>query len=268
MKLSIFTTVTNPLSRGDLYHEALRSYKALADEVVVVNGGQQITEHSGVKYLNYKWPEEFDWPFIGQQFTRGYKACTGDWVIRADIDMLFHESDFEKIRQAMQSFNNSPALSFYKYQFILPDRYNLKSRLVLAVNKGLCGDRVKLNSGRDLCQPSLNDHLLSVEEMPQAEVPVYNYEKLIKTKAQIMEDQGRMDRAYKRHFGHYQLAKNDSDKSAYDGWLGMQRGRFNKPAKEISLNEHPKHIRETIQNLKPNQWGYSGFDMLGRNHYA
>ena len=71
LKLSIFTTTTNAGARGDLYQQALECYRELADEVVVVNGGGQLTEKHGVKYVNHKWPQEFEWPLIGKQFTRG-----------------------------------------------------------------------------------------------------------------------------------------------------------------------------------------------------
>ena len=74
MKLSIFTTVTDPIRRGEHYHESMKCYQDLADEVIVVNGGSQITNTMGAVYVNYKWPQEFEWDFIGKQFQRGYAA--------------------------------------------------------------------------------------------------------------------------------------------------------------------------------------------------
>ena len=44
MKLSIFTSTTNPEERMDPYHEALSCYEEFADEVVTVGKN---------------WPEEF-----------------------------------------------------------------------------------------------------------------------------------------------------------------------------------------------------------------
>jgi len=39
MKISIFTTITNPEENQYPYLEAIASYLALADEVVIVDGG-------------------------------------------------------------------------------------------------------------------------------------------------------------------------------------------------------------------------------------
>jgi glycosyltransferase involved in cell wall biosynthesis len=266
MKISIFTTATNPERRGDLYKQAIRCYQDLADEVVVVNGGQEITEHYDIKYVNYKWRKEFDWKFIGQQFQRGYEACTGDWVIHCDLDYIFHERDFGRIKQALKDYPNAPAVSFYKWQFILPDRYNLKSRLIIAVNKAKFGDKIKFDSGGDLCQPSFNGEQLELSDMPQAGVPFYNYEKILKTKDQIIDDVGRMERAYYTRFDSWLYSKDGSDKSAYEGWLRMQYGRLNKPQAFIPLSDHPKYMQETIKNLKPEQFGYDGLG-FERNRY-
>ena len=217
---------------------------ALFDDVVVVDGTDT-------------WPREFTWPVIGQHFQTGYEQTEADWVFHLDCDFFFHPQDFQAIRQACRDHDDSPALSFWKYQFILPDRYNLKSRLVIAVNKRRFGDRIKFNSGGDLCQPSLDGQEIKPDNVPEARVPFYNYEKLTKTEAQVRDDVERMDRAYHRHFDRWLYS--DGGKGAYEGWLRMAHGRFNKPQKHIPLGEHPIFIQDTIKNLKPDQFGYSMF---------
>lgn len=250
IKLSVFTTATRPKERGDTYDESLACYSQLVDEVYVVGRD---------------WPQEFEWPYIGQQFQGGYEICTGDWVIHADLDFIFHEKDFAAIRKACEDNPAAPGLTFYKHQFMLPDRFNLKSRLVLAVNKGVYGDRIKFDSGGDLCQPSLDGKEIKPEYVPEARVPFYNYEKLTKTEAQIRDDVERMDRAYHRHFGKWLYSDNGD--GAYEGWLKMAYGRFNKPSEHIKLEDHPKFIQETIKNLNEDQFGYSMFG-LEVNDYA
>lgn len=272
MKLSIFTTATNPGSRGDNYKDSIDCYQDLADEVLIVNGGytiQEFNEYDMFKtsQLDSKWPKEFSWEFIGQQFQKGYDACSGDWVLHCDLDFLFHENDFEAIRQALADHSNEPALSFWKYQFILPDRYNLKSRLVIAVNKGVYGDRIRFDSGGDLTQPSLDGKYIDPNTVPEARVAIWNYECLLKTNPQILEDKGRFARAWQKTFGDYKLGGPD-DKSAYNEWLKMLKGRFQKPQEFVKLSAHPRYIQETIDNLKPDQWGYSGFGELQVNSYA
>lgn len=269
MKLSCFSTVTDPIRRGDCWLPAVQCYAELADEVILVNGSQYETFHnlpSNVKMINHEWPDEFNWKFIGQQFTRGYQACSGDWVLYADIDMIFHETDFSLIRRVFEDNPNQPAMSFWKYQFILPDRYNLKSRLVLAVNKRILGDRVKFDSGADLCRPSIDGVEIDSGKAMESRIPVYNYEKILKNYSQVSNDVGRMARAWQRHFGEYKLGGAD-DESAFDEWAKMTKGRFGKPQQRIDLLKHPQFIIPAIMNLKPENFGYDGFGMLEVNDY-
>lgn len=277
MKLSIFTAVTRPEKRGDNYKDALSCYTDLADETIIIYG------NANAKPLDYKnngghtvhvpcvidsWPKEFSWELIGQQFQRGYEACTGDWVIHADLDYIFHERDFRAIRMACENNPDAPALSFWKFQFVLPDRYNLKSRLVIAVNKAKYGDRIKFDSSGDLCQPSLDGKYLSPDDVPEAGIPFYNYEKILKTRQQIADDQGRMERAYFRRFGTFQMGSDGSNDSAYNKWVEAQRGKLRKPHKFIKLSDHPKYMQETIKNLTVDQWGYSGHGLIEENKYV
>ncbi len=255
MKISSFITITNPHRRGDTYDQCLESARGFSDEVITVDGGDT-------------WPYEFEWPIIGQHFQKGYNQAVGDWVIHLDCDYIFHERDYGRIIRALRDHDNEPAVSFYKWQFILPDRYNLKSRLVLAVNKKRFGSRIKFDSGGDLCQPSLDGVKLSLDEVPQSGVPMYNYERILKTREQLTEDAGRMDRAYFRHLGSYQFDSDGDDIKAYEGWLRMAKGRFSKPQQFIKLSEHPKVMQGTIRNLTPENWGYSGHGNLEVNRYA
>src|SRR3990167_649643 len=274
MTLGIVTTITNPVERGDNFKDALDCYSELADEVVVIDGSGQLPDSTeivmdtGVRYISYCWPQEFSWTKISKQFQRAYEECTSDWCLRLDIDCIINENDFARIREACEKYPDAPALSLYKHQFILPDRYNLKSRLVLLANKKKFGDRLSFDSGGDLCQLSKDGKYLTPDDIPQAEVPVWNYEKLLKSKDQIAEDQGRMERAWFRHFGEYQMGSDGTNENALERWLEAQKGKFNKPQKHIKLEEHPKFIQETIKNLKPEQFGYSGFDELGKNDYV
>lgn len=269
MRLSIFTTMTDPDQRGDNYADSLNCFRELADEVVIVNGGQRNDVYAlNTKVIDYPWPYDFDWLQISRAYQKGYDACSGDWALFADLDFIFHESDFEKIRQVMIDNDNEPALSFYKYQFVLPDRYNIKSRRVIAINKNLVGDRVKLNGGGDLCQVTLDGKHLTPDDVPASGIPFYNYEKLLKTKDQIADDVGRMERAYMRQFGEYQYGNHNNDAEALELWLDAQRGKFNKPQKKIAIEDHPKYVQETIRNLTPDQFGYNGFGLIEGRVYA
>ena len=256
MKLGIFTTITRPYERGDNVDESLACYNDLADVVTVIDGEKT-------------WPQEFHWQLIADHFQRGYEQCDADWVLHMDMDFYFHENNFDDVRQGLSEAEGEPALGFLKWQFILPDRYNIKSRLILAVNKKEFGDRIKFDGGgeSDLCQPSLDGKYLSPDDVKILRIPFYNYEKLTKTKEQIADDVGRMDRAYFACFGKYQYGNGD-DQSAYEGWYHMVQGRFAKPSARIPLEAHPKYVQEIIKNLTPDQFGYNGFGLIEGRVYA
>lgn len=246
----------------------------MADEVVVVSGTMDRPQHSiesnGVIHtdVGFEWPYEFSWERIGNQFQHGYEVASGDWVIHADLDFIFHEKDRANLYRVLEANPNTPALSFYKFQFLLPDRFTLKSRLVLAVNKKKFGKRIKFDHGGDLCQPSLDGQELSPESVPEAGVGFYNYEKILKTEAMVKEDVGRMARAWQAYFGRYTLG-GPSDEHAYSEWLKMQVGRFNARSHEsIPLDAHPRVMQRVIANLTPDQFGYNGFGYLPRNAYV
>ena len=82
MKLSIFTTYTDPEKRNDPWKEALNCFNDIADEVIVTGSD---------------WPEEFTWSQIGKYFQQGLNESKGDWNIRMDIDYFFHEKDVNKL---------------------------------------------------------------------------------------------------------------------------------------------------------------------------
>jgi hypothetical protein len=276
MRVSIFTTITDPARRGDNHIAALSCYASLANEVIIVQGGTEMPHWSWfgeadrmkrLYLVSSPWPREFSWDFIGQQFQKGYELASGDWVIHCDLDFIFHDQDYRAIRQVLADNDDAPAVSFYKWQFIQPDRYNLKSRITLAVNKGRYGDRIKFNGGGDLCQPTLDGEYLSPDFVQESRIPMYNYDKICKTEAQVRDDVGRMARAWEKHWGEKILGGPD-DSSAYREWCNMMQGRNAKPQKHIPLVMHPKVMQPIIQALRPDQFGYNGFGMFDDNDYV
>ena len=107
MKLSIFTTFTNPEERKDPWSEALECYKFFADEVVVKGSN---------------WPDDFTFGLIGKVFQEGYDECEGDWVVHMDIDNFLHEKDLNRFKKELIKFSDYPAVSYQKFQFFLQDR--------------------------------------------------------------------------------------------------------------------------------------------------
>ena len=321
--ISIFTTLTSPEQRQDAYLEALECYLDFVDEVVVVNGGEgfklfkrgfqhhknwedkaevnNVISIAKIKEIKYKWPEEFDFCFIGQQFNRGYKACTGDWVIRADLDFFWHEDDFYAIRDFLKDCD-APVACMVKRQFLKHSSYSVKALVPVAFNKKKYGNRIQLDSGGDLCQPSLDGKEINKDEMPiiarkeyhiiddsadpklvskrlekaktdeiglysyNDYIPVWNYECLKRTKEVQAKEFYRFARAWGRTFGK-NLFNIQSEEDALREFLKMQVGRYkNSNQVKVKLEDHPRFIQETIKNLTSKQFGFDGWGNYEKNH--
>lgn len=102
MKVSIFTTYTNPDKRNDPWKEALECYEDFADEIVVK--GQD-------------WPYDFSWDLIGKTFQSGFDEARGDWAIRMDIDYFFHEKHIKTLPKVLRKYDNFPGIVFPQFQF-------------------------------------------------------------------------------------------------------------------------------------------------------
>ena len=304
-KISIFTTLTDPKQRQDCYIEALTNYLDLADEVVVIDGSKINDSPFGydgkkavlVWSFHNDWPKEFDWRLIGEQFTRGYDACSGDWVIRMDSDFVFHENDFDYIRDFLDHCD-APVACFPKRQILKHDSYAVKAIMPIAFNKKKYGKRIRLDAGGDLCQPSLDGKEIEKSKMPvvarsvpivvsrglpqkqlakrlphyfikngitytySSFVPVWNYECLLRTRKVEAREFYRFARAWGRTFGKNMMGI-DSEKKALEEFIKMQVGRYkNSNQITLRLEDHPAVMRETIKNLKPEQWGFDGWGNL------
>jgi len=247
--ISIFTTYTDPEKRNDPWEEAIECYKDFAEEVI-------ITGHD--------WPYEFSWNHIGETFQKGFDKSSGDWVIRMDIDYFFHQNDFDQIKSSLEKYNNYPAVSFPQYQFFTPDRYHLKTRLCVALNKRKFPN-IKLNGGGDLCLATLEDKLITPKDVPSLSFPIYQYDSIFRTKKIIKEDRARFARAWFRYFNTYEPRGGPTEEEAYEAWYKEIKDKFQYHTNKISIKNHPKYIIEKLNNLNDKQFG---FDCFGLNQTA
>ena len=163
MKISIITTITNPDDMQYAWIEAIDSYGALADELIIVNGGKEIfydhpdnTRRVETKVLNLPWPEDWHWSELPIHLNAGLKEATGDWVIKMDTDYVIHETDIPAIRRALEvNAKNYAVASFMKKIIINRNSYYKKCRTPLAINKKKVGDTIKFGKAdnSDWCYP-------------------------------------------------------------------------------------------------------------------
>ena len=228
----------------DPWKEAISCYEDFADEVIVLGN-------------NFK--TEFMFSDFAPMFEDGFNRSTGDWVIKLDIDTIFHEKDLKKLRSLLEKYNEFPAISLKKYQFFTPERYHMKSRMSMVINKRKYKD-VRFNGGGDLCDPVVNGVHITEKNVPRANIAYWNYDCLFKTKDVISNDRARFARAWERTFGDFGDRGGPTPELAYSAWLNMIEERYKKHIFTVKINDHPKYIQEKLQNINNNQFG---FDLFG-----
>ena len=248
MKISIHTSMTDPEERMDPWKESLSCYKDFADEVVIT--GED-------------WPEEFLWEHIGNVFHEGFEKSTGDWAIRMDLDYLFHENDFEYIKNFLKSNSDYPAIAFPRYQFFSPDKYQIIALVCIAVNKKKFPE-IKLNGGGDLCMPTLNNKLIEPRNMPISKAPIWNYEMMFKTKDIIAHERTRFAKAWYKQFGNWGVFGGPDKEIAFDAWIKLIEERYRKHIHYLDFDKHPKYIKDKLVTLQENQFGFDCFGLKNK----
>jgi hypothetical protein len=246
MKISVFTHFTNPELRNDPLDEALKCYSSLGDELVTVGEN---------------WPYEFKWETIGHVFQEGFDKCSGDWVINMPIDYIFHENDFARIKEKLLEYKNFPAIAFPQHQIFTPDRYFMQSKLCIALNKKKFPE-IKLNGGNDLCLPTLNNKRIMPEDVPQTNIPIWNYDKVFGTRETISNDRARFARAWYSQFNDWGIFGGPSPEEAFNAWFEVMELRLRKHVNKLNLDQHPIFLKEKLANLTKEQFGYDCFGLV------
>jgi hypothetical protein len=245
MKISIITTMTNPEARKDPWKEAMNCYQDLGDEVIVTGND---------------WPEEFEWQQIGEYFQEGYNKASYDWVLRMDLDYFFHQKDLSSIIKFLKTNEDVPVVSFPQYQIFTPDRYQVKTKLCNAFNKKIF-NKIKLNGGGDLCQPTLDGKQLLHKDFPTAKIPIYQYDSVFRTKEIISHDRARFARAWERKFKTFDDRGGPDQESAFDSWFQMVSDRYKYHVHKLNINNHPIYIQDKLMDLNDDQFGHSAFGL-------
>lgn len=241
--ISIFTTFTKPELRNDPWKEALDCYFDFSDEVIVTGTD---------------WPEEFKWKQIGKYFQDGFNKSKGDWVIRMDIDYFFHEKYLNKLERVLDKHKEFPAVSFPQYQFFSVDKFHLKTRLCVALNKKRFPE-IKLNGGGDFCLATLDGKLIDPQKVPNVNIPIYQYDSMFRTKNVIAKDRARFARAWFNEFNNYGNRGGPEEDEAFNAWLNTITSKFKYHTNKFSIDLHPKYIKNKLKNLEPSQFGYNLF---------
>ena len=283
MKLSVLTTITDPQERQDKWQEAFACYLDLADEVVIVNGGIPFTKelvnnlNSKIKVVDLPWPYEWNWAEYSRHLNEGLEKCTGDWILRLDIDQFIHEKDFAELRMKLENLPPEyEVATLQKMSLTYKSKYYQKGEQQICMRKypGMCFGR-NLDKETDLCFPIRSTGMELVEdETINYELPrgygaksartgtqYWNYDYFFKTKEFTKKEFWRAARAWNRYYKDW--AFGDSEENSFKYFLGMLEGRYERaPYTANVLDIHPKYIQQAIFDLKPEQFGYSGWGLV------
>ena len=153
-----------------------------------------------------------------------------------------------------------PVVAFPQYQIFTPDRYQLKTRLCIAINKKKFPN-IKLNGGGDLCQPTLNGEQLVHKNAPYLNVPIFQYDSIFRTKEIISKDRARFANAWFDYFGDWGDRGGPTPEEAYNAWFGMIKERYKFHVLKLKISDHPIYIRERLLNLSQDQFGFDAFGL-------
>lgn len=284
MKITILTTVTKPKERQDIFQEAFENYKSFADEVVVIDGsGNNYVKQGDVhdlgkmKVVWLDWPDEWNWVEFPRHLNEGLKHCTGDWIIRLDIDQVIHERDFGEIRKRFyEAKPEEDVMTFQKLSPTYSGKYYSKAETKIAFrNKPYIAFGKNNNEETDYCFPIYKEgeeqvvlengeiYKLPVGKdliVGRTGVPYWNYDYFFKTQDVVRKYFFRMSKAYHRAFNSWHFG--DTEDNAFQIFLNMQRARHDKATLVYKLEDHPIATRELVKNIKTEQFGHSGWKNL------
>lgn len=261
--------VTKPDERQDKWREALNNYCALADEVIVIDGSPVNNlchfDNSKVRFINSYWPEDWRWEILPEKLNLAKSYCTGDWILKLDIDQIIHEKEFSKLRKVIEKVPDTiECLSLMKLNFVTNMKYFAKNtQPILFRNKPDIGFGFAIDNPKgDCCIPiRLNGELLESgmpigEMLPSDNTDCFywNFSYTFKTKEVAKAHYLRMARAWRGYYKNNAIGANDDE--AWEQFMDMTASKYIKCKDTAKLEEIPESIREAIKNLKPEEKGY------------
>jgi len=280
MNISAHVNITNPEKMGYPYLESIKSFANFCDEVIVVDGGstdgslEKIKEIPKVKIIEgKKWGYDFEWKTMPKNLQIGLEACQGKWVIKFDIDYIFHEKDVKQFKEELakchlvaaelEKFNSVLVNKFFSknfYPFILnrKDFKNAGYGFGRAVGGAygasflfpiVINNRMKdgLNSGEFIRMGNMRIHRLKI--------PMYCYDFTFMTKEQVIDQRYRFENSLARHLGRKEMSKE----YVFKKFKKMMKARYKLCKKEMKLEDHPVVIQEKVKNITPDMFGYNGW---------
>lgn len=270
MKLSIFVCIVNPEYWCFPYLEAIQSYCDFADEVIVIDSHSTDgslekvqTISPKIKIIQSDWPWDFTQKEYPIHYNLGFESCTGDWVMKMDIDHLLDSKYLQEFKERLAHAGSVKMATFQRWNFLNRYQFYDKGKMPTAINKKF---DVKVGiprgeSNTDWTIPVENYEL--VDGVPLGDrinpshilntgIPIFNYDCFFRDKEKCKVWYQRIANANPQLYG----ASN-----AWERWKEIRLKQKTEPGlKTITLNDHPMRIRERVNNMTPEMWGFNNWN--------
>lgn len=281
MTISALVCVTNPDKRQDPWKESINAMLSWASEVVVVCGREEDVDlikgefkQPNVKAHYMEWEDDYNWDAYPRHLNFGLQFCTGDWVIRMDIDYVTKEEWESKLAANLFGFEKSKAVTFQKFSTITWDKVYQKGPTILGINRRFkeVGFGKDINNYTDLCVPinitGFENGIpigtkIEDKDVARSHLEFMNYDYCFKDEQVAIATFLRGSLAHKRFFGTTNWGEDLV--RAKEVFIEMMQGRLHNKEKHIfyfDVDRHPIYIREKVKNLTEDRFGFNGWNLL------
>lgn len=301
LRIGTFGMLNNPEYRQELWREAIANRLECFDVVCLVCGHEPDLAllakafpaewQSGklkAVYKHWSFPE-WSYEELAKHLQTALELARAQdcaWMIKLDIDTVFHEKDMARVRDAVHTADRKGKwlVSFRKLQFFMPSRYWRKGSVPFGINMASpVAYGFDQNRYTDLCQPIIWDGSTTVTHNgKQYDIPLgttvpsnkiytvnnihlFNYDFTFRTYERSIELLYQIEMAHARFWGKgYTGLPIDSitRESSMRDFLALSQERFSRMHKTMKIEEHPRHFQEALRTLKPDQWGFGLWDKI------
>ncbi len=276
MRVSCLVCVTNPEERQDIWQESIASMIPWADEIVIVNGGKPILHklnanwRKKIKMVDLPWPHEFSWDELPKHLNAGLKECTGNYVVRADIDYVFKDC-WKASLWELKLYGGKRIITAQKFSTTLVNKVYQKGPTPMIINMAYGDMCFGVAEGKytDLCVPIIQTgmrgdipegKMIEDRDIYRSHLEFMNYDYCFKTKEFTAKEFLRFSRAHKRYFGSTKWGSTEEE--SLQKFINMMNYRINQKGGHIfdtPWQLHPTFIKEKVRDIKPEHFGHSGW---------
>ena len=292
IKISAFCLTTNNVKYQFPFIESIKSFLEVVDEMIIVDGGStdgtveaiQAIGDDRIKIIqddDTKWEDDWTYWRMGHNFNRGLQECTGEWVLKFDTDYVLNERGTARFRGECLDGRkkNKLAIAFTRLNYITANKYYIKSKKTLAINKALCEKtHIDLRYGLDLKSWGFGYEFIDLKEYKHninfgkiirndgnfytSSLLVHNYDNVFATKEVVKEMRSRHWLAEEKQRAIICGEEFDGVDNSWNDYKKLCKTNLRKIQYDIKITGQPSIIQDKINDLMPEQQGYDCWGLI------